>query len=79
MPSSRNQDRLIVDALAAVQAAAARVFPKNEFDLARGEFATRVAEFRAQQQKLQQFDEYCNESVAMIRASLERARNKSTE
>jgi hypothetical protein len=70
VPLSRDQDRPIEDALAAVQEAAGRVFSKDEFDLAREEIATRMGEFRAQQQRFQRLNEYCKESVATISASL---------
>jgi hypothetical protein len=56
-----------------VEAAASRFSPADKFDSPdRTGSARRVADFRAQQRRSQQLNEYCDEAVAAIRASLER-------
>jgi hypothetical protein len=72
-PVSRDHDELIEHALAAVQAAAVHISPKEKFDAERTEFAARVANLEAQHKRFRRLDEYCNEVVAKTRASLERA------
>jgi hypothetical protein len=55
------------------EAAASRFYPADRFDFPGStRFAIRAADLRAQQQRSQQLNEYCDETVAAIRASLER-------
>jgi hypothetical protein len=72
MPLSDDHDQLIEHALAAVQAAALRISPKEKFGSESTDFASRMADLKVQQQRFRLLDEHCNEAVAKIRASLER-------
>ena len=59
-----------------LEATASRFYPADKFDSSDWtEFAMRAAGLRAQQQRSQQLHEYCSETVAAIRASLERTSN----
>jgi hypothetical protein len=40
------------------------------------DIATLVAKFRAQQERVHRLDDYCNQTVAEISASLDRTQNK---
>jgi hypothetical protein len=73
MPVSGDDDQLIEHALAAVQAAALRIFPKKKIDSKDTESAGRLADLKAQHQRFQLLDHHCNEVVVKLRASLERA------
>jgi len=73
MPLSDDRDQLIEHTLAAVQAAALRISPKEKWDSESMDFANRMADLKAQQQRFRLLDEHCNEAVAKIRASLKRA------
>jgi hypothetical protein len=42
----------------------------------RADITTLVAKFRAQQQRVHRLDDYCNQTVAEISASLDRTQNK---
>jgi hypothetical protein len=42
----------------------------------RADIATLVAKFRAQQERVHRLDDYCNQTVAEIRASLDRTQNE---
>jgi hypothetical protein len=42
----------------------------------RADITTLVAKFRAQQQRVLRLDDYCNQTVAEISASLDRTQNK---
>ncbi|QHO78098.1 hypothetical protein ACH79_41515 [Bradyrhizobium sp. CCBAU 051011] len=59
-------------ALAAVDAAASRPSPADRFNIDREGPAKRAGKLRALQQRFQKLNEYCDETVAEIRASLER-------
>jgi hypothetical protein len=68
-----DRDKLLQDALAAVQAAASRLSPKDKFDGT--ESAMRAGKLRVQQQRFQLLNEHCDKAVAEIRASLDRAQD----
>jgi hypothetical protein len=59
--------------LAAVAAAASRPSPADRFNIDREGPAKRAGKLRALQQRFQKLNEYCDETVAEIRASLERS------
>jgi len=59
--------------LAAVEAAASRPSPADRFNIDREGPAKRAGKLRALQQRFQKLNEYCDETVAEIRASLERS------
>ena len=59
--------------LAAVEAAASRPSPADRFNIDREGPAKRAGKLRALQQQFQKLNEYCDETVAEIRASLERS------
>jgi hypothetical protein len=42
----------------------------------RADIVTLVAKFRAQQERVHRLDDYCNQTVAEIRASLDRTQNE---
>jgi hypothetical protein len=42
----------------------------------RADIVTLVAKFRAQQERVHRLDDYCNQTVAEIRASLDRTKNE---
>jgi hypothetical protein len=42
----------------------------------RADIATLVAKFRAQQERVDRLDDYCNQTVAEISASLDQTQNK---
>ena len=44
----------------------------------RADTATLVAEFRAQQQRVHRLDDYCNQTVAEISASLDRTHDRGS-
>jgi ABC-type Fe3+-hydroxamate transport system substrate-binding protein len=76
MCPTRNDDESIEASVA--EFVASRLSSADEFDSPDWtEFAMRVAALRAQQQRSQQLIEYCDETVAAIRASLERTLNES--
>jgi hypothetical protein len=72
MCPSPEHDKLIQDALLAMQEAASRLSQKVEFDLGRPEPAAPIGSSRSLQQSLQQLNEFCDKAVAEIRASLDR-------
>jgi hypothetical protein len=78
MCPSPDHDKLIQDALAAVQEAASRFSPKDRFDLDQAEPAARIGNLRLMQQRFQQLNELCDKAVAEIRASLERTQGEGS-
>jgi len=76
MSSSNDHDTSLQAALAmlaAVEAAASRPSPADRFNIDREGPAKRAGKLRALQQRFQKLNEYCDETVAEIRASLERS------
>ena len=74
MSSNNGDDTSMLAALAIVEAAASRPSPANRFNIDQEGPAKRARKLRALQQRFQKLNEYCDETVAEIRASLERAR-----
>ncbi|MEH2499343.1 hypothetical protein V1294_005822 [Bradyrhizobium sp. AZCC 1678] len=70
MSSSNGHDTSMQAARAA---AASRLSPADRFNIDREGPAKRAGKLRALQQQFQKLNEYCDETVAEIRASLERA------
>jgi hypothetical protein len=58
---------------AALATAESRPSPADRFNIDRDGPAKRAGKLRALQQQFQKLNEYCDEAVAEIRASLERA------
>ena len=76
MSSSNGPDTSLQAALAMlaeVEAAASRPSPAERFNIDREGPAKRAGSLRALQQRFQKLNEYCDETVAEIRASLERS------
>ena len=76
MSSSNGPDTSLQAALAmlaALEAAASRPMPAERFNIDREGPAKRAGSLRALQQRFQKLNEYCDETVAEIRASLERS------
>jgi len=76
MSSSKDPDTSLQAALAmlaALEAAASRPMPAERFNIDREGPAKRAGSLRALQQRFQKLNEYCDETVAEIRASLERS------
>ena len=76
MSSSKDPDTSLQAALAMlaeVEAAASRPSPADRFNIDREGPAQRAGKLRALQQRFQKLNEYCDETVAEIRASLERS------
>ena len=73
MSSNNGDDTSMLAALALVEAAASRPSPANRFNIDREGPAKRARKLRALQQRFQKLNEYCDETVAEIRASLERS------
>ncbi len=76
MSSSNGPDTSLQAALAMlaeVEAAASRPSPADRFNIDREGPAKRAGKLRALQQRFQKLNEYCDETVAEIRASLERS------
>jgi hypothetical protein len=74
MSSNNGDDTSMLAALALVEAAASRPSPANRFNnIDREGPAKRARKLRALQRRFQKLNEYCDETVAEIRASLERA------
>jgi hypothetical protein len=76
MSSSNGHDTSIMAALAvlaAAEAAPSRPSPADRFNIDREGPAKRTGKLRALQQRFQKLNDYCDETVAEIRASLERA------
>jgi hypothetical protein len=76
MSSNNGDDTSMLAALALVEAAVSRPSPANRFNIDREGPAKRARTLRALQQRFQKLNEYCDETVAEIRASLERARSR---
>jgi hypothetical protein len=77
MSSSNGHDismQAALAALAGVEATASRPSPADRFNIDREGPAKRAGKLRALQQRFQKLNEYCEETVAEIRASLERPR-----
>jgi hypothetical protein len=60
-------------AVPAIAEAASRPSPADRFNIDREGPAKRAGSLQAQRQRFQKLSEYCDEAVAEIRASLERA------
>ena len=73
MSSSNGYDTSLQAALALVEAAVSRPSPANRFNIDREGPAKRARTLRALQQRFQKLNEYCDETVAELSASLERA------
>jgi hypothetical protein len=76
MSSSNDHDTSLQAALAmlaAVEAAGSRPSPADRFNIDREGPAKRAGKLRALQQRFQKLNDYCDETVAEIRASLERS------
>jgi hypothetical protein len=73
MSSNNGDDTSMLAALALVEAAASRPSPANRFNIDREGPAKRARKLRALQRQFQKLNEYCDGTVAEIRASLERA------
>ena len=72
MSSTNGHDTSLREALARPEAAASRPSPADRFNIDREGPAKRAVKLRALQQQFQKLNEYCDEAVAEIRASLER-------
>jgi hypothetical protein len=73
MSSSNGYDTSMEAALAALEAVACRPSPADRFNIDREGPAKRAGKLRALQQRFQKLNEYYDETVAEIRASLERS------
>jgi hypothetical protein len=73
MSFNNGDDTSMLAALALVEAAASRPSPANRFNIDREGPAKRARKLRALQRQFQKLNEYCDETVAEIRASLGRA------
>ena len=73
MSSNNGDDTSMLAALALVEAAASRPSPANRFNIDREGPAKRARKLRVLQRQFQKLNEYCDETVAELRASLERA------
>jgi hypothetical protein len=73
MSSNNGDDTSMLAALALVEAAVSRPSPADRFNIDREGPAKRAGKLRALKQRFQKLDEYLDETVAEIRASLERA------
>ena len=73
MSSNNGDDTSMLAALALVEAAASRPSPADRFNIDREGPAKRARKLRALQRRFQKLNEYLDETVAEIRASLERA------
>ena len=73
MSSNNGHDSSMQAALALVEAAVSRPSPANRFNIDREGPAKRAVKLRALQQRFQKLNEYCDETVDEIRASLEQA------
>jgi hypothetical protein len=70
--NGHDRSRSILAALAAVEAAASRPSPADRFNIDREGPAKRAGKLNALRQRFQKLNEYCDVTVAEIRASLER-------
>ena len=79
--SVSDREKSIRGILAKAKAATSLPSPKqkfdNKFDSDPTKSATGVDKLRAQQQRSQELNEYCDKAVAEIRASLERSQSGS--
>jgi len=69
---SHDRSRSILAALAAIETAVSRPSPADRFNIDREGPAKRAGKLKALQQRFQKLNEYCDETVAELRASLER-------
>ena len=76
MSSTDGHDTSIQAALALMEAAVSRPSPADRFNIDREGPAKRARTLRALEQRFQKLNEYCDETVAEIRASLERATSR---
>ena len=72
MSSTDGHDTSIQAAMALLEAAVSRPLPADRFNIDREGPAKRARTLRALEQRFQKLNEYCDETVAEIRASLER-------
>ena len=72
MSSSDGHDTSIQAALALMEALASRPSPADRFNIDREGQAKRAWKLRVLAEQFQKLNEYCDETVAEIRASLER-------
>ena len=72
MSSDNGYDTSLLAALALMEAAASHPSPADRYNIDREGPAKRARTLRALEQRLQKLNEYCDETVAEIRASLER-------
>jgi len=72
MSSSDGHDTSIQAALALMEALASRPSPADRFNIDREGPAKRARTLKALEQRFQKLNEYCDETVAELRASLER-------
>ncbi len=75
MFSTDDQDPSIRSLLALAQTTASLPSPADRFDIDRTDFAIRAEDIEAQRRRFRKLHEYCDEAVAALRASLERAPN----
>jgi hypothetical protein len=73
MSSTDGYDASMKAVLALMEAAASHPSPADRFNIDREGPAKRAVTLRALEQRFQKLNEYCDETVAEIRASLERA------
>ena len=76
MSSTDGHDTSIQAALALMEATVSRPLPADRFNIDREGPAKRARTLRALEQRFQKLNEYCDETVAEIRASLERATSR---
>jgi hypothetical protein len=73
MSSTDGLDSSIQAALALMEAAVSRPSPADRFNIDREGPAKRARTLRALEQRFQKLNEYCDQTGAELRASLERA------
>lgn len=76
MSSDDGLDTSLLAALALMEAAASRPSPSDRFNIDRDGPAKRARTLRALEQRFRKLNEYCDETVAELRASLERASSR---
>jgi hypothetical protein len=76
MSSDDGPDTSLLAALALMEAAASRPSPADRFNIDRDGPAKRGRTLRALEQRFRKLNEYCDQTVAELRASLERASSR---
>jgi hypothetical protein len=76
MSSDDGPDTSLLAALALMEAAASRPSPADRFNIDRDGPAKRARALRALEQRFRKLNEYCDQTVAELRASLERASSR---